>query len=264
MDQTMSQDIVLLEKKGNIAIMTLNNPKTLNALSTKMFKAINEALDKVVSDKNIFVLIITGTGKSFIAGADITEMVNLTAAQAIEWGPQGSDINTKIENLRIPVIAAVNGYALGGGCELALSCDIRVAADTAVFGLPEVGLGVIPGFGGTQRLPRIVGAGVAKELIYTARKIDAQEALRIDLVNYVVPKEELIDKAMEIAKKITVNAQHAIQEAKKAITKGLEVDKLSGLAYESQIFALCFATEDQKIGMRAFVNKEKEKNFKYK
>ena len=182
----------------------------------------------------------------------------------MNWGPLGSDLNTKVENLRIPVIAAVNGYALGGGCELALACDIRIASEKAVFGLPEVGLGVIPGFGGTQRLPRIVGAGIAKELIYTAAKIDAQEAFRIDLVNQVVPHDELLPAAIKLAEKITANAQIAVQEAKLAVTKGLEVDKISGLAYESQIFALCFSTDDQKTGMQGFLDKKKSIEFKNK
>ena len=255
---------VSIEKKGHIAILTINYCEKLNALNREMFSLINNKLDIIDEDKDIYVLIITGTGKAFVSGADINEMVNMTPMEAIEWEPLGTNLNVRIENLRIPVIAAVNGVAYGGGCELAMACDLRIASENAEFCHPEVSLGIIPGFGGSQRLPRIIGAGKAKEMIYTGMKINADEAYRIKLVNKVVPYDELINESIKLAEKIAVNAQIAVQEAKKAITKGMEVDKITGLAYETQIFALCFATEDQKIGMGAFVNKSKEKNFIYK
>lgn len=257
------EEKVLLSKKDHIAVITLNQPNSLNALNADMLSAIEKAVDEVNSDKDIYVLILTGAGKAFVAGADIKEMQPLSPMEALPWGSIGRDLFTKIEHLRIPVIAAINGFALGGGCELALSCDIRIASEKAKFGQPEVGLGIIPGFGGTQRLPRVVGVGKAKELIYTGKVIGAEEAHQIGLVNSVVPAEELLQAAEALANAIALNAQHAVQEAKKAINTGIEVDALSGLDYEAQAFALCFATKDQKAGMEAFVNKAKDKNFKY-
>lgn len=258
----MSQ--VKLEKKGAIGIVTLNNPKVLNALNSEFMTEIEAAIESVEKDASIFVLIITGVDKAFIAGADIGEMLKLTACEALEWAKQGLDLNTKIENLRIPVIAALNGFTLGGGCELAMSCDIRIASEKAKLGQPECGLGITPGAGGTQRLPRIVGVAKAKELLYTGKIISAQEAESIGLVNIVTKPEELMDKAMEMAESIVQNAQIAVQQIKKAVNVGIETDLNTGLAYELQAFALCNGTEDKKIGMSAFVNKSKEKKFAYR
>lgn len=255
---------VILEKQGHIGVLTLNNPSALNALNTEFMGEIDQAITAVDNDPNIYVLIITGAGKAFIAGADIKEMLPLTAAQTLKWGKIGSDLNTKIENLRIPVIAALNGFTLGGGCELAMACDIRIASEKAKFGQPECGLGITPGAGGTQRLPRIVGVGKAKELLYTGKIINAQEAFEIGLVNKVVAPDALLEECMEMANQIALNAQIAVQQIKRAVNKGVETDMETGLAFELQAFSLCNSTEDKKIGMEAFVNKSKEKKFIYK
>ena len=254
----MSVDV---EKKGRVGIVTLNNPKVLNALSASFMAEINEAIDKVEADPEIAVVIITGVEKAFIAGADIKEMLQLSGVDALSWGKVGTDLNLRIENLKTPVIAAINGFALGGGCEFAMACDIRIASEKAKFGQPEVGLGITPGAGGTQRLPRLVGAGIAKELLFTGRVIKADEAYRIGLVNKVVAPEELMDSAMALANEILANAQIAVQETKKCVNYGLETDIQTGVAYEQQAFSVCNATEDKKIGMGAFVAKSKEKNF---
>lgn len=249
---------VLLEKHEHIAILKLNNPSVLNVLNTEMMEDIDQAVDLVNLDEDIYVLIIIGEGKGFIAGADISEMFPLSPVRALEWGQLGSKLNSKIEDLRIPVIAAINGYALGGGCELALACDIRIASEKAKFGQPEASLGITTGAGGTQRLPRIVGVGKAKELLFTGRVIDAEEALAINLVNKVVPHDELLNEALAMANQIAYkNARIAVQEIKKAVTKGMNMDKDSALAYELQLFSLCFSTEDQKFAMEAFMNKKK-------
>ena len=255
---------VLLEKQGHICILTLNNPSVLNALSIEFMTKIDDAITEIDRDSNIYVLIITGTGKAFIAGADITEMLSLTAVEALKWGKIGSDLNTKIENLRIPVIAALNGFTLGGGCELAMACDIRIASEKARLGQPECSLGITPGAGGTQRLPRLVGTAKAKELLYTGKIITAQEAYEIGLVNRVVSPENLLEESIEMANSIAVNAQIAVQQIKLAVNKGIEADIGTGLAYELQAFSLCNSTEDKKIGMNAFINKSKDKNFQYK
>jgi enoyl-CoA hydratase len=252
---------VLFEQQGHIGIITLNNPVVLNALSESFMNDINEALDKAEIAKDLYVLIITGTEKAFIAGADIKEMLPLTAVESLRWAKVGLDLNTRIETLNIPVIAAVNGFALGGGCELAMACDIRIASEKAKFGQPECGLGITPGAGGTQRLPRLVGPAKAKELLYTGKIIGAEEACRIGLANEVVAPDALMDTAMEMATMIAKNAQIAVQQIKKAVNIGIETDLATGLAYELQAFSLCHATEDKTIGMTAFVNKEKEKNF---
>lgn len=256
--------LVKLEKQGHIAIITMENVEKLNALSTSFMADIKEAVDAVEADRDVYVTIITGSGRSFIAGADISEMAVLTAADALEWGKVGSDLNNQIEKLRMPVIAAINGFCLGGGNELAMSCDIRYACEKAKFGQPEVGLGITPGAGGTQRLPRLVGAGNAKELLYTARTINAQEALRIGLVQKVLPIEELMPAVMALANEILANAQISVQETKKCVNYGLNAGIEVGVAYEQQAFAVCNATEDKKIGMGAFLAKQKEKNYIYR
>ena len=213
---------VLLEKKGHIAVATINRPKALNALNSQVLEDIDQLVEQVKADDEIRALVITGSGeKAFVAGADIGEMSTLTKAEGEAFGKKGNDVFRKLETLPIPTIAAVNGFALGGGCELSMSCDIRLCAETAVFGQPEAGLGITPGFGGTQRLARLVGPGMAKQLIYTAKNIKADEAMRIGLVNAVYPLEELMPAAEKLAATIAKNAPIAVRACKKAINDGL-------------------------------------------
>lgn len=256
---------VLLEKQGHVSIITINRPKALNALATEVLKDLEAVVKTVEADKDTYVAVITGAGeKSFVAGADIVEMKDKDVAQAKKYSAYGNQIFRAIEQLHCPVIAAVNGFALGGGCELSLSCDIRIASENAVFGQPEVGLGITPGFGGTQRLARTVGVGFAKEMIYTARNIKADKALAIGLVNKVVPQEELMPTVLKMANGIAKNAPIAVAQSKKAINNGLQLDIDGGVAEEVKDFAECFNTEDQKYGMECFVNRVKEKEFKNK
>ncbi len=244
--------------ENGVATIAINRPKALNALNLATLTELKDVVEKIAVDKAVQVVIITGAGeKSFVAGADIVEMSTKNAVEGRVWGQVGQNIFTEIENLPQPVIAAVNGFALGGGCELACACDIRYASENAKFGQPEVGLGITPGFGGTQRLTRVVGRGHAKELIYTANIIDAQEALRIGLVNKVVPQAELMDVVMKVAKTITKKAPVAVQLAKAAINRGINCDVVTGISYEAEVFGLCFATADQKEGMKAFIEKRK-------
>ena len=253
---------VLLEIKDHVAVITINRPKALNALSTEVLSDLNSALAEVCQTKSIYALIITGSGeKSFVAGADIAEMKDKNTDEAATYGRFGNQIFSRIENFRCPVIAAVNGFALGGGCELAMACDIRIASSNARFAQPETGLGITPGFGGTQRLPRLVGAGIAKELIYSCRQIKADEALAIGLVNKVVEPENLMEEAMKLANRIAANAPIAVANAKKAINDGLQTNMDAGVSIEVKEFSACFATEDQKLAMNAFVNKEKVEQF---
>ena len=243
-------------------MITINRPKALNALSTEVLSDLNSALAEVCQTKSIYALIITGAGeKSFVAGADIAEMKDKNTDEAATYGRFGNQIFSRIENFRCPVIAAVNGFALGGGCELAMACDIRIASSNARFAQPETGLGITPGFGGTQRLPRLVGAGIAKELIYSCRQIKADEALAIGLVNKVVEPENLMEEAMKLANRIAANAPIAVANAKKAINDGLQTNMDAGVSIEVKEFSACFATEDQKLAMNAFVNKEKVEQF---
>ena len=251
------QKKVVINKEGAIALIQINEPKTLNALSTEILNELNAAFDKVSSDTSIRAIILTGTERSFVAGADIKEMSTYDSRQGKAFGKRGATLFRKIELMPKPIIAAINGFALGGGCELALACDIRIASEKAKFGQPEVTLGIIPGFSGTQRLPRIVGAGVAKELIFTGRIIRADEALQIKLVNKVVPHETLMEEAINMANAITAQAPLAVQYAKEAINKGLETNLDTAISYETNLFAICFATDDQKNGMKAFLSKEK-------
>jgi enoyl-CoA hydratase len=244
---------------GQVGIITINRPKALNALNSEVLKDLEAVIDAVDLDA-IRCLILTGAGeKSFVAGADIGEMSTLTKAEGEAFGKFGNDIFRKIETLPIPVIAAVNGFALGGGCEIAMSCDIRLCSENAIFGQPEVGLGITPGFGGTQRLARIVGPGKAKQLIYTARNIKAPEAYRIGLVNEVYPFEELMPQALKMAKGIAKNAPIAVRACKKAINDGLEADMDKAIVIEEKLFGSCFESEDQKYGMAFFLDKNKEK-----
>ena len=253
---------VTLEAKGPIGILTMNRPEALNALNEQVLRDLDAALDQAAAQDDILVLVLTGAGRSFVAGADIAQMKDLSPMEAKRFGLFGNGVFLKLENFPKPVIAAVNGFALGGGCELAMSCDIRVASEKAKFGQPEVGLGITPGFGGTQRLARIVGTSNAMELILTAKTISAAQAQEMGLVSHVYPPEELMDKALELAQAIAANAQVAVRESKAAIRRGLQTDMATGAAFEAEAFGLCFATEDQKDAMRAFVNKEKVTAFK--
>ena len=253
---------VTLERKGAVGVITMDRPEALNALNDQVLRDLDAVLDQVEQDPEILVAIVTGAGRSFVAGADIGQMSTLTAVEAKAFGAYGNGVFLKLENLTKPTIAAVNGFALGGGCELSMACDIRLASEKAKFGQPEVGLGITPGFGGTQRLARIVGVSNAMELILTAKNINAQQAKEIGLVSHVYPPEELMDKAMELAQAIAANAQVAVRQSKAAIRRGQQTDMYTGAAYEAEAFAVCFATEDQKDAMTAFVNKEKVTSFK--
>ncbi|AKA70817.1 short-chain-enoyl-CoA hydratase [Clostridium scatologenes] len=246
---------IKVEKENHISILSINRPKALNALNAELLNEIDQCIDQVKNDESTYVLIITGEGKAFVAGADIAEMKDKTPEQARKFAELGLAIFRKIELMEKPVIAAINGFALGGGCELSMSCDIRIASQKAKFGQPEVGLGIIPGFAGTQRLSRLVGPGKAKELIYTADMIKAEEAEKIGLVNKVVAPEELMNEAKAMAEKIASKAQAAIRYSKISINKGFETDIDTGMTIENNLFSLCFATEDQKEGMGAFLEK---------
>ena len=250
-------EFVLYEQKGQYAIITINREKALNALNSAVLDELDKTLDSVDLDQ-VRCLILTGAGqKSFVAGADIAEMSTLTKAEGEAFGKKGNDVFRKLETFPIPVIAAVNGFALGGGCEISMSCDIRICSENAVFGQPEVGLGITPGFGGTQRLARLVGMGRAKEMIFTCDSVDAQEAYRIGLVNKVVAKEELMDTAKAMAKKIMSKGSYAVSLAKQAINTGMDTDLASGLTLEANLFGLSFSTDDKKEGMTAFLEKRK-------
>lgn len=255
---------VKLEKQGHVGIMTIDRQEALNALNSAVLTDLDAAIDQAEQDSEIYVVILTGAGRSFVAGADIGEMKEFSSIDGKKFGVHGGNVFLKLENMSKPVIAAVNGFALGGGCELSMACDIRLASEKAKFGQPEVGLGIIPGFGGTQRMARIIGTGPAMELIYTADTIDAQRALEIGMVNHVVPADQLMDEAMKLAQKICTNAQKAIRASKLAIRRGIDCDISTAVSYEALAFATCFGTEDQKEGMQAFLEKRKEKHFKNK
>jgi len=254
----MSYENLILEKENEIAILYVNRPKFLNALNAQTLEELSRAIDEVQKDSDIKVLIITGAGdKAFVAGADINFMLPLSPAEGRYFSDMGEKVFRKLELMEKPVIAAVNGFALGGGCELAMACDIRLTAENAIFGQPEVGLGIIPGFGGTQRLPRLVGEGRAKELTFTADNINAEEAYRIGLVNHVYPVAELMEQAKKMAKRIAAKAPLAVGYAKFAIGKGLQVDIDTAMSIESDMFGMCCATEDKNEGLGAFVEKRK-------
>lgn len=249
---------LLYENQDGIAVITMNRPKALNALNQETLDELNQVADMLAKDSSVQVVILTGSGdKAFVAGADIAQMQSMSAMEGRNFGKLGQAVFNKLENLPQPVIAAVNGFALGGGCELAMACDIRIASEKAKFGQPEVTLGITPGFAGTQRLPRLVGKGRAKQLLYTGDVIDAQEAYRIGLVNVVAPAEELMTTAKAVAQKIQSRAAVAVQLCKAAVNEGLDTDLETGTAYEAEVFGLCFATADQKEGMAAFVEKRK-------
>jgi len=249
------------EVKEALAFLTINRPEALNALNSDVLKELETTIDNI--DLNtVRCLVVTGAGeKSFVAGADIAQMSNLNGAEGKALGELGNRVFRKLELLAIPTIAMVNGFALGGGCELAMSCDFRICSDNALFGQPEVGLGITPGFGGTQRLARLVGLGMAKQLIYVGGNIKAEEALRIGLVNQVVPQAELLETVTKIASKISANAPIAVRKAKQAINEGIELKMDEAIALEAELFGSCFETQDQKEGMNAFLQKRKEKHF---
>ena len=254
-------EFITYEADGQIGIITINRPKALNALNSTVLEELDQTLN-AVDLENIRCLILTGAGeKSFGAGADIGEMSTLTKAEGEAFGKKGNDVFRKLETFPIPVIAAVNGFALGGGCEISMSCDIRICSENAVFGQPEVGLGITPGFGGTQRLARLVGPGKAKEMIYGARNIKADEAYRIGLVNNVYPIEELMPAAKKLAATIARNAPIAVRNCKRAINEGLQVDMDQAIIIEEKLFGDCFESCDQREGMTAFLEKRKVEAF---
>lgn len=249
---------VILEKEEGMAILYINRPQAMNALNSDTLQEIKTAVQKIKEDPSTYILIITGMGdKAFVAGADISYMQNLTAIEGRIFGMLGQDVFRCIETLEKPVIAAVNGFALGGGCELAMACDIRLASETAKFGQPEVGLGITPGFGGTQRLARLIGEGRAKELIYSANNINAEEAYRVGLVNHIYPATSLLDEARKLARKIIANAPLAVSLSKAAINRGMQSDIDTAMSIEADLFGMCFSTIDQKEGMQAFLGKKK-------
>lgn len=245
--------------KENIAFLTVNKPEVLNALDADVLEELDRAIDDVQKNKEIKVVIITGEGRAFVAGADIAAQSVLDIDGGRDWGRTGSRIFRKLELLSVPTIAAVNGFALGGGMELAMACDLRIASSKAKFGQPEVSLGIIPGFSGTLRLPRIVGKAKAMELILTGDIIKADEALRIGLVNQIAEPEQLIEESVNLARRIIKNGTIAIKYAKTVINKGLDMDLDSGIALENEVFAMCFTTDDQKEGMTAFLEKREAK-----
>ena len=259
---TLETQFIKYEEEGTIAILTINRPKALNALNTQVLEELNKTLD-LIDIKKIKALIITGAGeKSFVAGADISEMSKLTKKEAEIFSKKGNDIFRKIENFQIPVIAAVNGFALGGGCEISMSCDIRICSENAIFGQPEVGLGITPGFGGTQRLPRLIGESMAKQIIFTGQNIKAEVALRIGLVNAIYPQNELLTEAKKLAEEIAKNSAYAISNSKKSINEGLQVDIDRGIEIEEKYFGDCFETQDQIKGMENFLKKGNSKKQK--
>ena len=250
---------LMYEKKENIGLLTINRPEKMNAISQELTAELSLLLDEIENDDELRVIVITGAGdKAFMAGADINELVDRDARLGRRVSRERQEIFLRIENLHVPVIAAVNGYALGGGLELALACSIRICSEKAQFGAPEVKLGIIPGDGGTQRLPRLVGQGRAMEMIITGDFIDAQEAYRIGLVNKVFPPEKLKEEAMELAKKIASRPPLAVRYAKEAVNRSQE-DSVSGFALESYLHALSCTTEDKKEGVSAFLEKRKGK-----
>lgn len=250
-------NLVIIEKTDKIALLRINRPEAMNSLDAVMLHEINTAVDQAAADPEVEVILFIGEGKAFVAGADIAAMSTMDEEDGMALGILGQQVFRKIETLNKPTIAVVNGFALGGGCELAMACDMRIASTRAKFGQPEVGLGITPGFSGTQRLPRLVGKAKACELILTGDIIQAEEAARIGLVNKVVPPEELMEEAMALAGRILKNAPLAVQFSNRAIKSGLETDLDTGIGLEAELFAQCFSTEDQKEGMKAFLEKRK-------
>lgn len=254
-------EYILLDVNEHVAIVTINRPKALNALSSQVLSELKQAFESL--DLGVVrAVVLTGAGeKSFVAGADIDVMSQMTKSQGEEFSGLGNGIFRFIEKFPVPVICAINGFCLGGGNELAMSCDVRLASENAIFGQPEVGLGITAGFGGTQRLARLIGAGMAKELLYTGRNVKADEALRIGLVNAVYPLEQLMENALKMANKIAKNAPIAVRMTKEAIDQGLNLDIDSAVALEARLFGQCFESEDQVEGMKAFLEKRKVEKF---
>ena len=252
-------EFIKYEVDDKVAVLTISREKALNALNSQVLEELDATIDAIDLD-TVRCLIVTGAGeKSFVAGADIGEMSTLTKAEGEAFGKKGNDVLLKLSKLPIPTIAAVNGFALGGGCEISMSCDIRICSDNALFGQPEVGLGITPGFGGTQRLARLVPMGIAKQLIFSARNIKAEEAYRIGLVNAVYPQAELMDEAKKLAGTIAAQAPIAVRNCKKAINEGYQLSIDEAVALEEKLFGDCFETEDQKAGMGNFLAPKEEK-----
>lgn len=252
---------VRYEQKGFVGIVTIDREKALNALNGDVLNDLEQAVD-AIDENTTRCVIITGAGqKAFVAGADIAAMSSMTKEEGRAFSAKGNAVFRRIEKLPVPVIAAVNGFALGGGCELSLSCDIRLASENALFGQPEAGLGITPGFGGTQRLARTIGVGKAKEMIYACRNVKAPEALQIGLVNAVYPADQLMEEAMKLAERIAGNAPIAVRQCKKAINLGLQLDIDSAIVLEPELFGACCDTQDQKNAMSAFCEKRKHDPF---
>ncbi len=254
---------VQFEAKDQVGLITINRPEALNALNRAVLSELDHVLDQVELE-SIRCLVITGAGeKAFIAGADVAEMCCMSEEESTVFSETGNQLFSKIETFPIPVIAAINGYALGGGNELALSCDIRICSENAIFGQPEAGLGITPGFGGTQRLARVIGStSKAKEILFTCRNIKAEEAKEIGLVSEIYPRESLLDEALKMAARIASQAPIAIRQIKRAVNEGLDMPIHEALRHEITLFSACFATDDQKEGMQAFLEKRKDKEFK--
>lgn len=256
----MSYETIIFEKAGAIATITLNRPKRLNAINGQMTIELGRVMDEIAADEEIRVAIITGGSDYFCAGADISEIVQITDIdQTFEFSRRIQTTLDKVEQMPKPVIAAINGLALGGGCEIALSCDLRIAADNATIGVPEINIGVVPGAGGTQRLPRLLGICKAKEMLYTGDRITAQEALQLGLINKVVPAAEVMDEAKKLAEKLAAKPPLALKMAKYLVNSGMNVDLQSGLRMEAQALAYLFVTKDKQEGMTAFLEKRKAK-----
>ena len=252
----MAYENIVFEAKDGIACITFNRPKSLNALNSLLLAEFSQALDSIAADENIRVLVLTGAGeKSFVAGADISELATFNSLKAKAFARRGHEIINKLQQLPIVVIAAVNGFALGGGTEIAIACDFIYASENAKFGQPEINLGVIPGFGGTQRLPRLIGSNMAKELIFTGKMISATEALQLGLANKVVSQDKLIEEVMKTAGTIAAKGKASLQAAKQAINYGMNVDLASGCHIEIEAFSLCYASPDAKEGTSAFLEK---------
>jgi enoyl-CoA hydratase len=258
MEVVMAYENIIYEVQEGIAKITFNRPKALNALNAALLEEFSSALDDIAADENIRVLVLTGAGdKSFVAGADITELATFTSLTAKNFSQKGHAIIAKLQQLPIAVIAAVNGFALGGGTEIAIACDFIYASDNAKFGQPEINLGLIPGFGGTQRLPRLIGANFAKELVFTGKMIAAAEAEKIGLVNKVVPQDQLMEEVVKTAREIASKGKASLREAKQAINNGLNTDLATGIHIEVESFGMCYASSDSKEGTSAFLEKRK-------
>ncbi|RKX69991.1 crotonase [candidate division WOR-3 bacterium] len=253
----MVYNYLQIEKEGRVAVLTINRPDVLNAMDWKLVGELEAAVDELSQDKEIQVIIITGTGKAFVAGADIKAMAEMDSIEAREFARTGQRLTAKLENMEKVTIAAINGYAFGGGCELAMACDLRIASDKMKIGQPELKLGIIPGWAGTQRLSRLIGVAKAKELIFTGEPIDAEEALRIGLVNRVVPHDSLLEEAKKLARKILEVGPIALKLAKTVINRGIDANFTTASSYEAEAFGVAFATEEAREGMRAFIEKRK-------